>query len=87
MNLFTFSLLGLAAAAVTKPFVIDRRADLPAYANITQVAYGGSGCPQGSASLIITNGGSTLTAIFDQYIVETYGQTARKNCQVLVDVA
>jgi len=87
MKLINFLFVGVTAALISDPFIIDRQADVPAYANITQVAYGGTGCPQGSAALVISNGGSTLTAIFDKYTVETYGPSARKNCQVLVDVA
>ncbi len=52
--------------------------------------YGGSGCPQGSASAILTNDGKALSILFDDFIVEAGGDTgkrvARKTCNIAIPV-
>jgi hypothetical protein len=80
-------LLALPALAVALPAHTKTTSAAPAYASIKSVAYGGTGCPQNSASIIISDGGTVLTAIFDQFLVETFGTTVLKSCQLNVDVA
>lgn len=51
---------------------------------IIDADYGGTGCPEGTASVVIV--GNTLSILFDEYMAETsYGnQTARKTCNYAV---
>ena len=45
-------------------------------------SYGGSGCPQGTASSSLTPDGQTLTMLFDDYTADP----ARKTCNISVPV-
>lgn len=53
-------------------------------------AFGGNGCPAGTASAAITPDGSTLSILFDEYIVEagrpTNRRLDRKSCNVSIPV-
>jgi Domain of unknown function (DUF4360) len=53
-------------------------------------AYGGTGCPAGSASATLTDDGSILSVLFDQFVVEagnTNGRRIdRKNCSLRIPV-
>lgn len=53
-------------------------------------AYGGNGCPNGSASATVSPDGKSLTLIFDQFITEAgpaAGKTIdRKSCNIAVPV-
>ncbi len=55
-----------------------------------QPIYGGSGCPQGTASAVLTEDGKTLTVLFDSYMVQAgYGSGKtidRKSCNLAVPV-
>ncbi|MGE0615902.1 MAG: DUF4360 domain-containing protein [Bacteriovoracia bacterium] len=52
--------------------------------------YGGSGCPQGSASATLSPDAKTLSILFDQYVVEagrgTGRSSARKTCNIAIPV-
>lgn len=52
--------------------------------------YGGSGCPAGSASVTLSPDSTSLSIIFDEYMVEAGGDTrkriARKNCSIAIPV-
>ncbi len=51
-------------------------------------AYGGTGCPAGSASVSVSPDGGAVSLLFDQYVVEA-GDTKsfdRKNCNIAVPV-
>jgi hypothetical protein len=52
--------------------------------------YGGSGCPQESASITLSPDKKSLSVIFDDYMVEAGGDTrkriARKNCNLAIPV-
>ncbi|MGY6215265.1 DUF4360 domain-containing protein [Methylolobus aquaticus] len=62
----------------------------PSGTTIEGVNYGGSGCPQGSASVSIAADGSNFMAIFDQYIASigpgTPSGDYRKFCQLDVNL-
>jgi hypothetical protein len=67
-------------------------ASLTAQAQISlgQPAYGGTGCPAGSASAALTDDGSILSILFDQYTAEAGNTTSRridrKNCSVRIPI-
>ena len=53
-------------------------------------AYGGSGCPRGSAAVALSPDAKSLSILFDNFIVEAGGdsgrRTARKTCNVAIPV-
>jgi len=51
-------------------------------------AYGGTGCPAGSASVALSPDATSLSILFDQYVVEAGGARAfdRKNCNIAIPV-
>lgn len=55
-----------------------------------QPAYGGSGCPAGSASAVLAPDAKTLSILFDEFIAESGGTTGRtvdrKSCGIAVPV-
>lgn len=65
-------------------------ASLTAEAQISlgQPAYGGTGCPAGSASATLTEDGSILSVLFDQFSTEANGSRRidRKNCSLRIPV-
>ena len=68
---------------------------LAAQAQITlgQPAYGGTGCPGGSAAVALTDDGSILSILFDQFTAESGNTTGRRidrkacNLRIPVNVA
>ncbi len=51
--------------------------------------YGGTGCPQGSASATLSPDAKELSIIFDQFVVEAGGaarQLSRKSCNISIPV-
>lgn len=61
-----------------------------AQVSLGQPAYGGTGCPAGSASATLTPDGSVLSVLFDQFTVEAGNTTGRridrKNCSLRIPV-
>lgn len=61
--------------------------------SLGQPAYGGTGCPAGSASATLTDDGSVLSVLFDSFVVEAGGSTGRRldrkicNLRIPVNVA
>ncbi len=56
-------------------------------ATLGQPVYGGSGCPQGTASATLSGDGSTLSILYDQYIAEAgvNGRSFdRKSCNLAI---
>ncbi len=53
-------------------------------------SYGGTGCPAGSASAVLSPDQKTLSILFDQYVAEAGGVTGkridRKNCNIAIPV-
>jgi hypothetical protein len=58
--------------------------------SLGEPGYGGSGCPQGSASTILSPDGKALSILFDEFMVEAGGDTrkrvARKTCNIAIPV-
>ncbi|MBC7457215.1 MAG: DUF4360 domain-containing protein [Bdellovibrionaceae bacterium] len=58
--------------------------------SLGQPAYGGTGCPAGSASATLTSDGSVLSVLFDQFAAEAGNTTGRridrKNCSLRIPV-
>src|SRR5262245_20839282 len=77
-NVILFTVLSFAAA-------IHAHADSVQLGN---PVYGGTGCPSGSASVTLSADQSSLSILFDQYVVQAGGSVAfdRKNCNVAVPV-
>ncbi len=67
-------------------------ASLAANAQISlgQPAYGGTGCPAGSASASLTDDGSVLSVLFDSFVAEAGNTTNRridrKNCSLRIPI-
>lgn len=61
-------------------------AQAPSNFYFESLRYGGSGCPQGSVSLIVSNDRTTFTAIFDKFVASIGNGVPitenRKNCQI-----
>jgi Domain of unknown function (DUF4360) len=61
-----------------------------AQVSLGQPAYGGTGCPAGSASATLTDDGSVLSILFDSFVAEAGSTTARridrKNCNLRIPV-
>jgi hypothetical protein len=57
---------------------------------IGQVGYGGPGCPNGSASVILSPDATAVSILFDQYSVESGGSSGkrldRKSCNLTIPV-
>ncbi len=51
-------------------------------------AYGGTGCPAGTASIALSPDQLSLSILFDQYVVEAGGDKSfdRKNCNIAIPV-
>ncbi len=66
------------------------QADLiPNDIQLGQPAYGGNGCPAGSASAVLSPDNKSLSILFDQFIVEAGGANAtvaRKSCNIAIPV-
>ena len=73
-------LLSSATAATTTARADDIRLGDP--------AYGGTGCPAGSASVSLSDDRKAISLLFDQYVVEAGGSRAfdRKNCNIAIPV-
>jgi hypothetical protein len=75
-------LIVVAALCATSAFADDIRLGLP--------AYGGNGCPQGTASAILSPDQKTMSILFDQFSAEA-GRTSgravdRKSCNIAIPV-
>ncbi|KAI8893233.1 hypothetical protein BC833DRAFT_636942 [Globomyces pollinis-pini] len=74
----TFAIATLAASVL---------ADAPSKVTITDITYGGSGCPAGSLSGWVSDDNTKLTLDFDQFVARSGTgviSDTRKNCQVSV---
>lgn len=84
-----FAGMGIALAAVTaaaSPGVASAGApDI----EITGVIYGGNGCPQGTASVILSDDKTQFTVLFDDYIAETEERDwrVRRSCNLAVSLS
>src|SRR3954467_5616314 len=53
-----------------------------------QPAYGGTGCPGGSASVALSPDQQAISILFDQYVAQAGGSVAfdRKNCNIAIPI-
>jgi len=62
----------------------------PTQVHINAVTYGGTGCPQGTVGVAISDDRTTMTLIFDDYVASIGPGIAvtenRKNCQLNIDL-
>jgi len=76
----------LALAAATPTPAGPNQSDV----YVESIAYGGSGCPQGSVGQTISDDRTVFTLIFDSYIAAAGPGTSvldhRKNCQITVNL-
>jgi len=93
--LANFLLVALATLAVAMPAAEPAPAAATVYPDPTEVsinsiAYGGTGCPQGSIGSFISADRQTFTLIFDSYVASIGPGVAitdtRKNCQLNLDL-
>ena len=65
-------------------------ADSPNDVQLGQPAYGGNGCPAGTASAVLSPDAKELSILFDQYVAQSGGSTGltldRKACNVAIPV-
>lgn len=79
--------IALAALALTLGFASAAHAE-----NMTlgEPGYGGTGCPGGSVSATLSPDATSLSLLFDEYIVEAGGDTGkkfdRKSCNIAIPV-
>jgi len=80
-------LLAIAALLIGGAFASSVQAD---DIRLGTPGYGGTGCPDGTASVNLTEDGKSLSILFDQFVVEAGGSTNksfdRKVCNVAIPV-
>ena len=80
-------ILAIAALLVGSSFAGLAQADDIA---LGEPGYGGTGCPDGSASVTLSPDAKSLSILFDEYFVEAGGQTNksldRKSCNIAIPV-
>ncbi|MEQ1900412.1 MAG: DUF4360 domain-containing protein [Devosia sp.] len=80
-------LLAIAALLVASSFATFAQADDIA---LGEPGYGGTGCPDGSASVTLSPDAKSLSILFDEYFVEAGGATNksfdRKSCNIAIPV-
>ena len=84
-NMVVAGMGAVLAAVIASPGVAN--ADPPDI-EIVDVGYGGNGCPQGTASAILSADKTELTVLFDEYIAETHEEDwrVRRTCNVGVSL-
>jgi len=82
-----FSLFALAALAVATPAPAGPN---PSQVYVESIAYGGTGCPQGTVGQSISDDRSIFTLIFDSFVASVGPGVAigesRKNCQININL-
>ena len=80
-------ILAIAALLIAGSFASVSYADDIA---LGEPGYGGTGCPDGSASVTLSPDAKSLSILFDEYFVEAGGQTNksldRKSCNIAIPV-
>lgn len=81
-------ILAIAALLVAGAFAGSAQAQQDI--SLGQPGYGGTGCPDGSASVTLSPDAKSLSIIFDEYFVEAGGSTNksfdRKSCNIAIPV-
>lgn len=80
---FMMKVLGALTVLATQAHAVDQL-------RLGTAAYGGTGCPGGSASVTVSPDQSALSILFDSYVAESGGSTGkmidRKSCNISVPV-
>ena len=80
-------ILAIAALLIAGSFASVSYAD---DIDLGEPGYGGTGCPDGSASVTLSPDAKSLSIIFDEYYVEAGGETNksfdRKSCNIAIPV-
>jgi hypothetical protein len=80
-------ILAIAALLIAGSFASVSYADDIA---LGEPGYGGTGCPDGTASVTLSPDAKSLSILFDQYFVEAGGETnksfERKSCNIAIPV-
>lgn len=80
----------LAALAMMIPAAAFAQAPNPDEVYVQSIAYGGSGCPQGSVGSSFANDRKSFTLIFDSFVASqgpgVPATESRKNCQMSVNL-
>ena len=83
-------LLGVTLAAMQMSALAMSSVSFADDIKLGQPAYGGTGCPQGTASANLSPDQKSLSILFDSYVVEAGGNTGkrldRKTCNVSIPV-
>ena len=81
-----FSIIQLAALSMLSASGLAHADDI----QLGQPAYGGTGCPAGTASAVLSPDNKSLSILFDQFSAEAGGSTGRsmdrKSCNVSIPV-
>ena len=81
-KLLAIAAILVSGAFATAAYADDIRLDTP--------AYGGTGCPEGTASVSLSDDQKSLSILFDQFVAEAGGSTNksmdRKVCNVAIPV-
>jgi hypothetical protein len=81
-NILAIAALLIGSAVASASYADDIALGIP--------GYGGTGCPDGSASVTLSPDAKTLSILFDEYYVEAGGSTNksldRKSCNVAIPV-
>ena len=71
---FTKSILAAAAVLFSAGLAMAQNPGI----SLGYPGYGGTGCPQGTASATLSPDGTALSVLFDQFVVEAGGTTGRR---------
>lgn len=84
----SMSIVTLALTLAARPAAAEVNQGIPDI-QISGVIYGGNGCPQGTASVILSDDKTKFTILFDEYIAETEGTdwNVRKSCNLAVSLS
>jgi hypothetical protein len=76
----------LTLSALSAPTQAMNKSDI----QLGEPGYGGTGCPAGTASTVLSPDKKALSIIFDEFLVEAGGETrkriARKSCNIAIPV-
>lgn len=80
----------IALAALALTFGLAGAAQAQENVTLGEPGYGGTGCPGGSVSATLSPDATSLSLLFDEYIVEAGGDTGkkfdRKSCNIAIPV-
>lgn len=88
--MFLKALVLAPVLAMASPVISRDVVPNPSEVHIKDVTYGGTGCPQGTVGIAISEDRTIMTLIFDEYVVSIGTKVpvteSRKNCQLNIDL-